>query len=252
MDGKMDRKIALVTGGTGGIGTAICQSLYAQGLRVVASYNKGGNESLARAWQEKMSAQDFEFDIAYADVAQYDSCAALIDHVQTNVGPISVLINNAGMTKDVSFRKMDLDHWTSVMRTNLDSVFNVTKQVINGMIERGFGRIINISSINGQKGQFGQTNYASAKSGIFGFTKSLAQEVASKGITVNTVSPGYVETDMLAHLPEKTLSQIIANIPVGRLADPKEIARLVAFLAHEDSGFITGANFAINGGQYMS
>lgn len=246
-----NERIALVTGGTGGIGTEICKALYQQGIKVVAGYNNGGDSSAAKAWQEKWRAQDYEFPIFYSDVSNYESAAALIDAVETNIGPIDILINNAGITRDSTLRKMDVVNWELVLRTNLDSVFNVTRHVIPGMIERKFGRIINISSINGQKGQFGQANYAAAKAGIYGFTKSLALEVANKGITANAVSPGYVATEMVKKMPESVLEQIISQIPVGRLATPEEIARLVAFLADDLSGFITGANFAINGGQHM-
>lgn len=248
----MKSRVALVTGGTGGIGTEICKALYSQGVRVVAGYNHGGdNNGAVLAWQKKMQALDYNFEIYYGDVSNYESTAALIDLVETNVGPIDILVNNAGITRDSTLKKMAPIDWELVLRTNLDSIFNVTKNVIQGMIDRGFGRIINISSINGQKGQFGQTNYAAAKAGIYGFSKSLALEVASKGITVNVVSPGYVATKMVKSMPEKVIEQIVSQIPVGRLAEPEEIARVVSFLADDASGFITGANFAVNGGQHM-
>ena len=247
----MTTRIALVTGGTGGIGTEICKALYQQGIKVAAGYNNSGDGSVAEAWQAKWRALDFDMDVFYGDVSNYESAAGLIDAVETNLGPIDILINNAGITRDSTLKKMDLVNWELVLRTNLDSIFNVTRHVIPGMIDRKFGRIINISSINGQKGQFGQANYSAAKAGIYGFTKSLALEVANKGITVNSVSPGYVATDMVKKMPEKVLEQIIAEIPVGRLAAPEEVARLVVFLADDLSGFITGANFAINGGQHM-
>lgn len=247
----MRTRIALVTGGTGGIGTAICQHLSKQGLRIVAGYSHGGDSSYAQQWQEDQAKADFKFEIVYGDVSNFDSCAKMIDEIETKYGPVDVLVNNAGITKDVSFRKMQPQEWDDVIRINLNSLFNVTRQVINGMLERQYGRIVLISSINGQKGQFGQTNYASTKSAMYGFAKSLALEVASKGITVNTVSPGYVATSMVKKLSSEVLDKIIAEIPVKRLAEPNEIARLVAFLAAEESGFITGANFAINGGQHM-
>lgn len=245
------KRIALVTGGMGGIGTEICRFLSTQNIKVVAGYNRNGDDSAANAWQSQQQQEDYHFDIVQGDVADFSSCAKMIDEVETKIGPIDILVNNAGITRDATLRKMTPEQWQEVLRVNLDSVFNVTRQVINGMIERGYGRIINISSINGQKGQFGQTNYSAAKAGMHGFTMALAQEVASKGITVNTISPGYVATNMVKKMPQEILSKIIAQIPVGRLAEPQEIARLVAFLAAPESGFITGANFAINGGQHM-
>lgn len=248
---QKQQQIALVTGGTGGIGSAICRHLLKQGARVVAGYSHGGDNTHALAWQGSQKQAGYEFEIAYADVANFDACAAMIDEIETNIGPVDILVNNAGITRDTTFRKMTPQQWDEVMRVDLDSLFNITRQVINGMMDRGFGRIINVSSINAQKGQFGQTNYAAAKAGMHGFTKALAQEVASKGITVNTVSPGYVATDMVKNVPENILAKIIAQIPVGRLAQPEEIANVVAFLAQENAGYITGANIAINGGQYM-
>lgn len=247
----MNAKVALVTGGTGGIGTEICKALYRQGARVIAGYNNGGDGSLARAWQEKMRNLDYNMEICYGDVSNFESAAALVAEAEEMVGPIDILVNNAGITRDSTLKKMEPIQWELVMRTNLDSIFNVTKNVIEGMIGRGYGRIINISSINGQKGQFGQTNYAAAKAGIYGFTKSLALEVANKGVTVNAVSPGYVATDMVNQMPQEIVQKIISQIPMGRLAKPEEIAHVVAFLAHEFSGFVTGANIAINGGQHM-
>lgn len=246
----MTSRIALVTGGTGGIGSAICQHLRSQGATVIAGYSHGGSDSKAKDWQQMQRSQNHEFGIVYGDVSNFESCAAMIHAVETEYGPIDILVNNAGITRDATLRKMEWVDWNAVLRINLDSVFNTTRHVINGMIERQFGRIINISSINGQKGQFGQTNYSAAKAGMHGFTMALAQEVASKGITVNTVSPGYVGTDMVNKMPEEVVKKIIAQIPVGRLAKPNEIARMVAFLAAEESGFITGANFSVNGGQH--
>lgn len=247
-----DGIVALVTGGTGAIGTMISQSLYNSGFRVVAAYNKGGNHDSALAWQEQQRALGFEIQVAYSDVTDYDSCGVLVQSVHEMYGKIGVLVNNAGITSDSTLKKMTSKQWSNVLETNLNSVFNVTQQVINDMLENKYGRIINISSINGQKGQFGQCNYAAAKAGMHGFTKSLAQETARKGITVNTVSPGYINTSMMQDVPEKVLEQIISQIPVGRLGEADEIARLVAFLAREDSGFITGADISINGGQHMS
>lgn len=244
-------RIALVTGGTGGIGTAICRSLRDEGCRVVAAFCHGGDKSFALEWQAKQQQEDYPFEIAYADVTDYDACGLMINEVEAKVGKIDILVNNAGVTRDQSLRKMLPAQWNEVLRINLDSVFNVTRHVINGMVERGFGRIINISSINGQKGQFGQTNYSAAKAGMHGFTKALALEVANKGITVNTVSPGYVATDMVKNMPAQIVEQIIAQIPVARLAEPTEIARVVAFLAQDAAGYITGANIAVNGGQHM-
>ncbi len=248
----MSTRIALVTGGTGGIGTAICRHLRDNGVRVVAGYSHGGDDSHALKWKVQQEKEDYKFDIVYGDVSNFESCQGMIEEVQTKVGPIDILVNNAGITRDATLKKMLVSEWDSVLRVNLDSIFNVTRHVINGMLERKFGRIINISSINGQKGQFGQTNYSAAKAGMHGFTKALAQEVASKGITVNTVSPGYVLTEMVKKVAPEVLEKIIAQIPTGRLAEPIEIARVVTFLASDDAGYITGANIAVNGGQYMS
>lgn len=245
------KRIALVTGGMGGIGTAICQHLTKGGTYVIASYNRGGDHEAAKKWQISQQQLGFEVGVAYVDVTDYTSCGHLVQHVENNYGPIDILVNNAGITRDVQLYKMDLLTWHTVLKTNLDSIFNVTRHVINGMIARSYGRIVNISSINGQKGQFGQVNYAAAKAGIHGFTKSLAQEVAKKGITVNTISPGYIATQMVMTVSQEMRDKIIAQIPVGRLGKPEEIARAVAFLAAEESGFITGSNLTINGGQYL-
>jgi acetoacetyl-CoA reductase len=247
----MKSRIALVTGGTGGIGSSICCALHAQGVTVVAGYSHGGSDVKAKAWQQAQKENDRHFGIVFGDVSHFESSGEMIRCVEAEYGPIDILINNAGIVRDATLRKMELSVWEAVLRVNLDGVFNTCHHVINGMIERQFGRIINISSINGQKGQFGQTNYSASKAGIYGFTKALAQEVASKGITVNSVSPGYVKTDLLANVPEAILNKIIAQIPVGRLAEPDEIGRVVAFLADDASAFITGADFSINGGQYM-
>ncbi|MFT4060348.1 MAG: acetoacetyl-CoA reductase [Legionella sp.] len=246
----MSKKVALVTGGTGGIGTAICQRL-ANEYQVVACYFKHGNHEEAKHWQEEQKKQGFDIDIIYGDVAQFSDCEKLTAAIIERYGHIDVLINNAGVTQDCSLRKMSPEQWQQVLDANLTSVFNMTRNVIPHMLDKGYGRIVSISSINGRKGQFGQCNYASTKSALFGFTKSLALEVASKGVTVNTISPGYIETSMLSSLKQEILTAIIDNIPVGRLGRASEIADAVAFLVAEDSGFITGANLDINGGQYM-
>jgi acetoacetyl-CoA reductase len=246
----MDKMIAVVTGGTGGIGSAISQRL-ATDFKVVACYFKDGRHEEAKQWQEEQKQLGYDIDIVFGDIAQYSDCEKITALIMERYGRIDVLVNNAGITKDSSLRKMTPQQWQQVLDANLTSVFNMTRNVISVMLEKAYGRIISISSINGRKGQFGQCNYASTKAALFGFTKSLALEVASKGITVNTISPGYIETPMLAGVKEEVLNSIIANIPVGRLGYPKEVADAVAFLASADSGFITGANLDVNGGQYM-
>lgn len=246
----MDKKIALVTGGTGGIGSAICQRL-TKDFQVVACYFKDGRHEEARQWQEEQRKLGYEMDIVYGDIAQYGECEPIVSMVLERYGSVDVLVNNAGITKDCSLRKMTSEQWHQVLDANLTSVFNMTRHVIPTMIDKHYGRIINISSINGRKGQFGQCNYAATKAALFGFTKSLALEVAAKGITVNTISPGYIQTPMLSAMKEEVLNAIIANIPVGRLGNPEEVADAVAFFASETSGFITGSNLDINGGQYM-
>jgi acetoacetyl-CoA reductase len=240
--------IALVTGGMGGIGTAICHALADAGMTVVTTYSRPGRET---QWLADQKERGYSFHAYPCDVADYESCQALAARIQAEVGSVDVLVNNAGITRDTTFRKMSKVDWDAVMRTDLDSVFNVTKPFIEGMVDRGFGRVINISSINGQKGQFGQTNYSAAKAGMHGFTKALAQEVAKKGVTVNTISPGYIATEMVMAVKEEVRNAIIAGIPIGRLGAPEEVAALVAFLAGPNAGFITGANIAINGGQHM-
>lgn len=247
----MSKRVALVTGGTGGLGTAICRRLFAEGYRVAAGYNSGGDHDNARAWQAEQRAEGFDIHISFGDVRDFDSCGRCVDDVQSALGPIDVLINNAGITRDSTLRKMTKEQWDAVLVSNLDSVFNMTRHVINGMVDRSFGRIVNISSVNAQKGQLGQTNYAAAKSGIHGFTKALAQEVARKGVTVNTVSPGYIATKMVMAVAPEIRDEIIRGIPVGRLGTPEEVAHAVAFLISEHSGFITGANLSLNGGQHM-
>jgi acetoacetyl-CoA reductase len=237
-------RIALVTGGTRGIGEAIGIDLQNAGYSVVANY--GGNHENARAFSGRTGIPAYKFD-----VSDFQDCKRTISHIVADIGPIEILINNAGITRDVTMHKMDVLAWTKVVQTNLGSCFNVTRCVIEGMRERGFGRVVNIGSVNGQAGQYGQVNYAAAKSGIHGFTKALAQESASKGITVNSIAPGYVATDMVNAVPESVLDKIIARIPVGRLGQAADIARGVRFLIAEDADFITGSTLSINGGQHM-
>jgi acetoacetyl-CoA reductase len=244
----MKTAIALVTGGTGGIGTAICQKLSQAGLKVAAAYH---HEEKAKQWVKKQEELGYHFFIVPSKVEDFESCGKTVAAVEEALGPIDVLVNNAGITRDTQLKNMSYEQWQEVIHTNLDSVFNMTRQAINGMITRNYGRIINISSINGQKGQFGQANYSAAKAGIHGFTKAVAQEVAKKGITVNTISPGYIGTEMVMAVPEDIRQKIIAQIPVGRLGEPQEIAHAVAFLASPDSGFITGSNLSLNGGQHL-
>ncbi|PCI29794.1 MAG: beta-ketoacyl-ACP reductase [SAR324 cluster bacterium] len=246
----MKKHTVLVTGGTGGIGKAICMALSDEGFSVVASCS-GNSCKKMDIWQEEMKMQGYSIPLVRGDVADFDSCTKMVQDAEQLIGSIDILVNVAGITRDGSFRKMSTTQWQNVIRTNLDSVYNVTQQVINGMIERRFGRIINISSVNGQKGQFGQTNYSAAKAGMHGFTMALAQEVAHKGITVNTVSPGYIATEMVMAVDEDIRKEIVKQIPVGRFGEPEEIARVVSFLADEQSGFITGADMSINGGMYM-
>jgi acetoacetyl-CoA reductase len=245
------QRVALVTGGMGGLGEAACERLARSEYKVVTTYSPANEHT--SAWLSKESSKGFVFRAYKIDVAEFDSCAAGVASIIEDVGPIDILINNAGITHDTSFRKMSKADWDVVLRTDLDSIFNMTKQIVEGMVSRGFGRIINISSVNGQKGAFGQTNYVAAKAGIHGFTKSLALELAQKGITVNTVSPGYLNTAMVAQVPADIMaSKILPQIPVGRLGKPEEVAGLIAYLVSEEAAFITGANIAINGGQHMS
>ncbi|TDR50622.1 3-oxoacyl-[acyl-carrier-protein] reductase [Halomonas ventosae] len=241
--------VAWVTGGTGGIGSAICRTLASAGYTVVAGYH---NPEKAKAWLETQKAEGFDnIDIAGIDLVDFDACVKGVKEIEEKHGPISVLVNCAGITRDGTMKKMTPDQWHEVIDTNLNSVFNTCRSVIESMLEKGYGRIINISSINGRKGQFGQVNYAAAKAGMHGLTMSLAQETATKGITVNTVSPGYIATDMIMNIPEKVREAIRETIPVKRYGTPEEIGRLVTFLADQESGFITGANIDINGGQFM-
>lgn len=245
------KRIALVTGGTGGIGTYICRELADKGYQVVAGYYSNGNKDRAVEWQKEQARAGYDIAIAFADIRDYASCETCIEGITKEMGTIDILVNNAGITRDTTFRKMQPSQWHEVIDANLSSMFNVTRLVINGMLDQNFGRIINISSVNGQKGQFGQANYSAAKAGIHGFTKALAQEVARKGVTVNTVSPGYIATSMIMEVPEEVRNEILKGIPVGRFGAPEEIARVVSFLAADDSGFITGSNIAANGGQHM-
>ncbi len=246
----MAQRVAVVTGGMGGIGEAICMRLAKAGHQVVATYSPGNTR--AGQWVNDMKARGCECNTVQVDVTDFDSCQKAVAKIQSEAGPIDILVNNAGITRDATFMKMGKSDWDAVLRTNLDSVFNMTKPACNGMVDRGWGRIINISSINGQKGQFGQTNYSAAKAGMHGFTKALAQEVARKGVTVNTISPGYIGTKMVLAVPKEIMdTKIIPQIPVGRLGKPEEVAALVAYLCTEEAAFITGANIAINGGQHM-
>ncbi|MBL8535449.1 MAG: acetoacetyl-CoA reductase [Betaproteobacteria bacterium] len=246
----MAKRIVLVTGGMGGLGESICTGMADQGYTVVATHSPS-NKS-ADAWIAAMRDKGYEFHAVPCDVADYDSCAAAVKRVEESVGPVDVLVNNAGITRDMTFKKMTKADWDAVISTNLDSVFNMTKQVMDGMVERGWGRVINISSVNGQKGAFGQTNYSAAKAGMHGFTKALALEVSKKGVTVNTISPGYIGTKMVTAIPKDILdSKILPQIPVGRLGKPEEVAGLIIYLASDEAAFLTGANISINGGQHM-
>ena len=244
-------RVALVTGGMGGLGEAICIKLVALGYKVVTTYSPSNKTH--ESWLATMKDQGYNFTAYPCDVSDYDSAQTCIAAVERDIGPVDVLVNNAGITRDMTFKKMDKVNWDAVMKTNLDSVFNMTKPVADGMVDRGWGRIINISSVNGQKGAFGQTNYSAAKAGVHGFTKALALEVARKGVTVNTISPGYIGTKMVMEIPKEVLdSKIIPQIPMARLGKPEEVAGLVAYLSSEEAAFVTGANIAINGGQHMS
>ncbi len=243
------QKVAYVTGGMGGIGTSICESLYQQGFKVIAGC--GPNSPRKDRWLADMRARGMEIYASEGNVADWSSTCSAFERARAEHGPIQILVNNAGITRDGVFRKMTHEDWAAVIDTNLNSLFNVTKQVIDDMIEAGWGRIINISSVNGQKGQFGQTNYSTAKAGLHGFTMALAQEVASKGVTVNTVSPGYIATDMVKAIRPEVLEKIVGTIPVKRLGTPEEIASIVSWLASDQSGFCTGADFSCNGGLHM-
>ena len=238
-------RVAMVTGGTRGIGLAIVERLKADGFKVAAGY--AGNEATARVCADKLGVM-----IVKGNVGDFGDCKRAVAEVEAELGPIDVLVNNAGITRDAMLHKMTPEQWNEVIFVNLASIFNMSRQVIEGMRARGYGRIINVSSINGQKGQIGQTNYSAAKAGVIGFSKALAQETAGKGITVNTVAPGYIDTEMMATVPPNVLERIVGAIPVGRLGKVEEIATCVSFLAREDASFITGATLAVNGGQYMA
>ena len=244
------KRIALITGGMGGLGESISTKMHDAGFRVVVTHSHGNKKVVA--WSAEMKARGYNFHPVPVDVADYDSCMECVARIQAEVGPVEILVNNAGITRDMTFKKMGKPDWDAVMRTNLDSVFNMTKPVCEGMVERNWGRIINVSSVNGSKGAFGQTNYSAAKAGMHGFTKALALEVARKGVTVNTISPGYIGTKMVTAIPKEILDgKIIPQIPVGRLGKPEEVAGLIIYLCSEEAAFVTGANIAINGGQHM-
>lgn len=243
-------RITLVTGGMGGLGEAICMKMADMGYQVATTHSPGNTK--VDAWLEEMKNRGYNFRAYPCDVGDYDSSLECVNQITKEMGPIDVLVNNAGITRDMTFKKMDKTNWDMVIKTNLDSVFNMTKPVCDGMTDRGWGRIVNISSVNGQKGAFGQTNYSAAKAGMHGFTKALALEVARKGVTVNTISPGYIGTKMVMAIPQEVLdSKIVPQIPMGRLGKPEEVAGLVAYLASDEAAFLTGANIAINGGQHM-
>jgi len=244
----MSKKVAYVTGGMGGIGTAICQRLHRDGFTVVAGC--GPTRDHAK-WLAEQKAEGFEFHASVGNVGDWQSTVEAFSAAKAAHGPIDVLVNNAGITRDRMFLKMTPEDWSAVIETNLNSMFNVTKQVVGDMVEKGWGRIINISSVNGAKGQAGQTNYSAAKAGMHGFTMALAQELASKGVTVNTVSPGYIGTDMVKAIRQEVLDKIVATIPVKRLGEPSEIASIIAWLATDEGGYSTGADFSVNGGLHM-
>jgi acetoacetyl-CoA reductase len=241
----------LVTGGIGGIGTAICQELSRRGHRVAAGFFPPEADQ-ATAWKKAQADAGMDMEIIPADVTSFEACAEMVRTVEERLGPVDILVNCAGITRDKTLRKMEPEQWKAVIATNLDSAFNVTKHVIDGMTQRGWGRVVNISSVNGQKGQFGQANYSAAKAGLHGFTMAVAQEVAAKGVTVNTVSPGYISTVMTEAVPEDVKAAIVAQVPVRRMGMPDEIAFAVAFLADERASYVTGANISVNGGLYMT
>lgn len=244
------QRVALVTGGMGGLGEAICIKLAALGYKVVTTYSP--NNTKVTDWLMSMSDLGHSFNAYTCDVTDFDSCRTCVEAVQKDLGPVDVLVNNAGITRDMTFKKMGAEDWDAVIRTNLYSVFNMTKQVLDGMVDRSWGRVINISSVNGQKGAFGQTNYSSAKAGMHGFTKALALEVAKRGVTINTISPGYIGTKMVTAIPQEVLdSKILPQIPMSRLGKPEEVAGLVAYLASDEAAFVQGANISINGAQHM-
>ena len=244
------QRIAVVTGGMGGLGETISTKMADAGYRVVVTYSPSNTKY--KSWLEEMKGRGYTFSAFPVDVVEYEACERQCAAIQRECGPIDILVNNAGITRDMTFKKMSKADWDAVMRTNLDSCFNMTKQVMDGMVDRGWGRVINVSSVNGQKGAFGQTNYSAAKAGIHGFTKALALEVARKGVTVNTISPGYIGTKMVTAIPKEILdSKILPQIPVSRLGKPEEVAGLIIYLSSEEAAFVTGANISINGGQHM-
>jgi acetoacetyl-CoA reductase len=246
----MAQRVAVITGGMGGLGESISTKMADAGYKVVVTHSPG-NKGAAQ-WLSDMKARGYNFHACAVDVADFDSCQQAVAKIEADVGPVDILVNNAGITRDMTFKKMSKVDWDAVMHTNLDSVFNMTKPVCDGMVERGWGRVINVSSVNGSKGAFGQTNYSAAKSGMHGFTKALALEVARKGVTINTISPGYIGTKMVTAIPKEILdTKIIPQIPVGRLGKPEEVAGLIIYLCSEEAAFVTGANIAINGGQHM-
>ncbi|MGG7651108.1 3-oxoacyl-[acyl-carrier-protein] reductase [Pseudomonas frederiksbergensis] len=242
-------RIALVTGGMGGIGTAISQRLYKEGFKVIVGCSSDSPRK--KEWMASQQEAGYQFECIYGDITDWESTRKAFEMAREQFGPIDVLVNNAGITRDASFRKLTPEDWNAVIGTNLSGLFNTTKQVIEGMLTKGWGRVINISSINGQRGQFGQTNYSAAKAGIHGFTMALAREVSGKGVTVNTVSPGYIQTSMTAAIRQDILDTMIAATPVGRLGQPEEIASIVAWLASDESAYSTGADFSVNGGMNM-
>ena len=243
-------RVALVTGGTGGIGTAICERLAKDGFKVFANCHPSETEAAA-AWKAERAAAGFEIDTIAADVSSFDDSVRMVEEIKSTFGSVAVLVNCAGITRDKTFKKMDVSHWEAVIDVNLNSVFNATRPVWEGMLEQGFGRVVNISSVNGQRGQFGQANYSAAKAGMHGVTMALAQEGAAKGVTVNTISPGYVETAMTLAMRDDVREAIIAGVPMRRMGMPEEIASAVAFLVAEENGYVTGANIPVNGGLFM-
>jgi len=250
MGDMAEQKIAVVTGGMGGLGETISAQMADAGYRVVVTYSPSNTKH--KEWLEDMKKRGHAFGAYPVDVADYDDCAAKCEKIKQDFGHIDILVNNAGITRDMTFKKMGKADWDAVMRTNLDSCFNMTKQVMDQMVDKGWGRVINVASVNGQKGAFGQTNYSAAKAGIHGFTKALALEVAKKGVTVNTISPGYIGTKMVTAIPKEILdSKILPQIPIGRLGKPDEVAGLIIYLCSEEAAFVTGANISINGGQHM-
>ncbi len=244
------QRIAVVTGGMGGLGESISTKMADAGYKVVVTYSPSNTKW--KGWIDEMKGRGYAFGAYPVDVASYDDAAAKVAQLQKEFGAVDILVNNAGITRDMTFKKMTKADWDAVMHTNLDSCFNMTKQVMDGMVERAWGRVINVSSVNGQKGAFGQTNYSAAKAGIHGFSKALALEVAKKGVTINTISPGYIGTKMVTAIPKEILdSKILPQIPIGRLGKPDEVAGLIIYLCSEEAAFVTGANISINGGQHM-